>query len=142
MYSTNGPTDEVWGHLFNIVQLLGRDGVSSDQTEVEDGPMGSKVKVCRVKLRAWRAKWLDRYLELIDQDRNLTNAYGNFRAGNVPRIRKRPAWVISEDIWVPTGLPRNFYSDDWYNSLNEFFKRKLGAKPPIHIPDIEVDRYN
>lgn len=50
MYNHDGSIDEVWKYLFELVHLLGRDGASSDESETENGSLGAKVKVCRVKV--------------------------------------------------------------------------------------------
>lgn len=143
MYLPDGSLDEAWKFLFSLVETLGREGASSDESEAEDGKVGTKFgpKFCRVKERAWRAKWIDEYLVLIDSDRNVTNAYGNYRAGNRPRIRVRPARKISDSHWVPPGLPLNFYDEGWYNSLNLTQKKKLGAVAAVPIVSIQKDRY-
>ena len=141
MYTTGGGTDEVWKWLFMLVETLGRDGASSDESEPEDESAVSGMKVCRVKIRRWRAKWLDRFLTMIDLDRNVQNAYGNYRSGNRPRRRVRPGVKISADRWVPPGLPINFYDADWYSSLTLSEKKMLAAVEPIEILNIEQDIY-
>lgn len=141
MYNGNGTIDKAWEWLFMLVDILGRDGASSDESEPEDDRIGLGAKVCRVKIRRWRAKWLDPLLTLIDQDRNITNQYGNYQAGNRPRLRKRPGRNTSLDKWVPPGLPINFYDEDWYSNLSQYHKSELAATEPFPILDIVRDTY-
>lgn len=141
MHNHDGTTDPAWEWLFTLVDTLGRDGASSDESESEDPRVALGVKVCRVKIRRWRAKWLDYYLAMIDQDRNVVNQYGNYRAGNRPRLRKRPGMKASLDRWIPPGLPCNFYDDEWYNSLSSYQKYELGATEPFAVLDIVKESY-
>jgi hypothetical protein len=106
--------------------------MSSDESE-KDSRGGV---VYRAKRRVWREKKLNRYMQLVDRDRNVTNAYGNRRAGNQPRTRVFPAVKNSASEAVP-GLPLNFYDPDWYNKLSSRDKKHLGAKEGIDLVEIE-----
>lgn len=139
MYNHDGSTDQAWQWLFTLVDILGRDGMSSDESEPDEEGEAQEAKVCRVKIRAWRAKWVDHYLTLIDQDRNVTNQYGNHQAGNRPHVRKRPGTKMSVNRFVPPGLPINLYDGNWYNSLSKYQKSDLGPVEELPILDIGKD---
>lgn len=125
-----GQTDKVWEFLYNVVNDLTSGGMSSDDTDKEEN-------VYLVKRLEWRSKSMIYYLRTVDADYNLYNGYGNIRAGNRPRPRKRhPQPNFSNRKAVP-GLPRNFYDDNWYGTLTETQKIILGAKPAIDLLEIE-----
>lgn len=113
--------------------------MSSDESEPEEGPTGNSAKICRVKKRPWRAPIVDTYMILIDRDRNVKNVYGNYRAGNRPHVRLRPAKVQSIPVWIPPGLPRNLYDDAWYNTLSTSLKRDLDAKGNMTLMEFEPE---
>jgi hypothetical protein len=115
-----------------VVDSLGVDGMSSDESEVDE----NRQRVFRVKRRPWRSKALDKFLRRIDDDHNTTNAYGNNRAGCQPRIRKRPAYNESTGKAI-RNLPVNFYDANWYRKLSDMDKRQLDAQKDVEVPEIE-----
>jgi hypothetical protein len=106
-----------------VLDALGAGGISSDESDIDD----SGRAVYRTKNMGWRAKDILKKLMEIDCDRNTTNAYGNTRAGNPPRVRKRRDRLETSRKAIP-GLPLNFYDSNWYAGLTPGQKRELGAK--------------
>jgi hypothetical protein len=106
-----------------MLEALGAGGMSSDESDMDD----SGRTVYRTKNMEWRAKDILRKLTDIDRDRNTTNAYGNTRAGNPPRVRKRRDRLETSRKAIP-GLPLNFYDSDWYTGLTPGQKRELAVK--------------
>jgi hypothetical protein len=98
-------------------------GISSDESDTDD----SGRPVYRTKNMVWRSRDILKKLVDIDSDRNTTNAYGNTRAGNPPRVRKRRDRLETSRKAIP-GLPINFYDSNWYASLTPGQKRELSAK--------------
>jgi hypothetical protein len=66
---------------------------------------------------------------MTDAARNTTNAYGNPRPGNQPRIRKRRRNVKESQRKAPRGKPLNYYDQEWYSGLTNGQKQALGALP-------------
>ena len=97
--------------------------VSSDESDTDD----SGHLVYRTKIMTWRTKDVTKKLMDIDSDRNMTNAYGNTRAGNPPQVRKHCDKLETSRKAIP-GLPINFYDSNWYASLTPGQKRELAAK--------------
>jgi hypothetical protein len=122
-------TSRLWSNLWQLVQVLGEDGQSSDESE--DGDSRSRIVHCQ----EWRSAAVTKLLELIDTHRAKLNANGHRRAGNVPglRLRSSDAPVSARD--PPCGLPIDCYDEDWYKSLNEWQKKLLDAQPPHEIPE-------
>jgi hypothetical protein len=118
-------TDEtaIWMNSHMVMEALGAGGISSDESDTDD----SGRTVYQTKNMEWRAKDILRKLKDIDSDRNTTNAYGNTRAGNPPRVRKRRNRLETSRNAIP-GLPLNFYDSNWYAGLTPGQKRELAAK--------------
>jgi len=118
--------------MFSLVDTLGVDGMSSDESEVDEGGQ----RAYRVKRRIWRSKALEKYLRRIDKDYNRTNAYGNGRAGKPPRVRKRPAYNDSAAEAI-RGLPANFYDPNWLRKLGSWEKQDLETAPSKTLMDLD-----
>jgi len=121
--------DSAWPFLYKLVQILGLNGMSSDESCTE----GRK---CVVKIRGWRSAELTPYLDIIDQDRNSLNAFGNHLQGNLPRERIRNEGARPSVRRAIAGLPLNFYDATWYASLTPAEKRRLKPLPVITLPKI------
>jgi hypothetical protein len=128
----NGVVDQGWDFLFTVVDSLGIDGMSSDESEVDQ----DNKKSFRVKKRAWRSKKIEKILRRVDKDRNTTSAYGNDRQGNSPRTCNRPAYSDSAGEAV-RGLPCNFYDTFWYHKLSNWDKEDLGALADVDMLVLE-----
>lgn len=139
MQNAQNAVDENWAFLYDIVRILGRDGMSSDESEPEEGRKVLRYKRCRVKRRQWRSREIDDLMKLIDRERAYKNAFGNDPAGTRPRVRIRPAHTISQNVWVPPFLPRNFYDTEWYDNLPAQSQTSLHAKPPMKMIRFEDD---
>ena len=72
----------IWKNIHMMLDALGAGGISSDKSDTDD----SGRLVYRTKNMEWRAKEVLKKLTDIDSDWNTTNAYGNTRAGNPPRL--------------------------------------------------------
>ena len=96
-----------------VLDALSAGGISSDESDTDD----SGHLVYRTKNMVWCSKDILKKLMDIDSDRNTTNAYGNTRAGNPPRVRKRC-----------DRLETNFYDSNWFAGLTPGQKRELSAK--------------
>jgi hypothetical protein len=113
----------IWENSHRVLDALGAGGISSDESDVEE----SGHSVYRAKNMPWRSKDILRKLMDIDRDRNTTNAYGNKRAGNTLRVRKRRNGLETSRNATP-GLPLNFYDSNWYAGLTPGQKRELAAQ--------------
>lgn len=145
MYDAQNNYVPEWGFMVDVLSTMKRDGMSSDETATEDegtGIGGRKrlpYKKCRVKRRVWRNKEIDPYMKIIDRHMVVKNVFGNDRAGTKARLRVRPAHTASDRAHIPPNLPRNFYDDEWYNSLSQKEKDDLQAQPPMEMLEFEDD---
>ena len=97
----------------DVVEELGFDGMSSDDTDIED-----YQPIYWARNLPWRWQGVTSILDIIDQERTLPGQ-GNFEAsGSVPRKRIRDGSdVISSDRKAPRGLPERLYDAEWLTSL-------------------------
>lgn len=117
-----------------MVDTLGVDGNSSDESDTET------PNTYVVRAKEWRSAEVRKLLEFIDQNRKMTNAYGNPLPGNRPRSRIRQRYPPTSQYAAVYELPRNFYSDIWYDSLTEVEQAHLGAKDPVRLPEVSQNR--
>lgn len=123
----------VWEHLDDILVALGAGGMSSDESEVENGQ-----RVYIVKKMGWRRSGLTQKICVIDRDRNITNTYGNVRAGNPPRVRKRRQVTTETSRAAPPGLPVNFYNAEWLSKLTGRQRKELRAAAAMELLEFDT----
>lgn len=106
--------------MLQLVEGLGSRGMSPDVSECET-PNGEKRRI--VKRPIWRARWVRRFLVLLD------NIYERLRQDKRTlsldqRGRSCDARVMREDAVDATsravpGLPRNLYDKDWLSQKDQ-----------------------
>ncbi|KAF8875146.1 hypothetical protein BD779DRAFT_1476173 [Infundibulicybe gibba] len=116
-----------WQLLHNLVDSLGVDGTSSDESDDED---------YAVKIKPWRSTEVRDMLIYIDNNRTTRNALGNKIPGGRPRERVRKSHApVSMDSAVPC-LAMNFYDKAWYDSLTERQRFDLAAAAAASLPEL------
>ncbi|KAG1837610.1 hypothetical protein C8R48DRAFT_680274 [Suillus tomentosus] len=98
-----GKDDQVvWAYLQSLVETLGKDGMSSDESEHEEG----EVQVFWLKKMPWRAD-VDNEMRIIDQQR-LAGAANFTPRGSKPAKRFHMCYSASlyASLYVPPPLPR------------------------------------
>jgi hypothetical protein len=113
-----------WEWLKTVIETLGRDGMSSDESEVEDESSYPKFRIeYMTKRMPWR-KDISSELQILDEerwrDREIVRRRG---AKPAPRLRTRNAPKTTR--LPPSNLPRAFYNDRWYARLTREEKRDL-----------------
>ncbi|KJA14543.1 hypothetical protein HYPSUDRAFT_59320 [Hypholoma sublateritium FD-334 SS-4] len=109
----DGSVNMAWTFLSNMLDNLGAVGMSSDESEQENGRT-----VYIVKKREWRSEDIIQSVMYIDEDRNTTNATGGARPGNPPRKRKRFVTNPRTSKRDPSiGCPLNYYNQVFYANL-------------------------
>ncbi|KAG6818902.1 hypothetical protein H0H93_000449 [Arthromyces matolae] len=123
--------DRAWALLFDMVDKLGVEGQSSDESDDDEkGPY-------RVKTQAWRNPNVTSLLRHIDSHRPTRNHLGNRRPGAASRERKIVRDMSTRPIGkIPAKRPSNMYNDGWYEGLSNVLKAKLGPQPPLPLPQI------
>ncbi|KAF8879901.1 hypothetical protein CPB84DRAFT_1751555 [Gymnopilus junonius] len=100
---TDGTKDDVWYFLWLVATELGIGGMSSDESSPDTG------RKYVIKSVPWRSEELTPYLQMIDNDFNRYNRYGNCKPGNPFRDRVRLPGAKASTRPAIRGLPRNFY---------------------------------
>lgn len=124
----------VWDEFEMLIEKLGPEGMSSDDSEIDDDGR----KEFKVRRMPWRSKEIETRLIQVDKDRNMTNAYGNSRAGNQPRHRTRRNAIRVSRRKPSAGYPLNFYNDNWYADLTRSQQQDLAATDPVDWLDFEA----
>lgn len=119
--------DLAWQILYAMVNTLGVDGISSDETDGEEHS---------VRAKEWRSAQVRDLLVYIDDNRSKTNSYGNPRPGTRPRVRVRRRNPPSSRNVPIAGLPKNYYHQAWYDSLTIVQQEQLGPIAEIPLPFI------
>ncbi|KAF9521981.1 hypothetical protein CPB83DRAFT_840836 [Crepidotus variabilis] len=109
-----------WKWLLKLLQTLGEDGTSSDESDINEQTCSP---VCRVKQMDWRQN-VDYELRLIDKQRWVDRDVGSGR-GAKPMTRIREDRNGSSSCEAPKGLLRAVYDKDWVEALNSYEIRKL-----------------
>jgi hypothetical protein len=111
---------KIWEWLLQLIQYLGADGMSSEESGVEVNDEGIAQKVYRVKIMPWRRN-INQELAIIDkarlQDKDLYS-----EAGAKPVPRKRSEQNEASSRQPVCDLPRSFYDDSWFDRLNANFR--------------------
>lgn len=125
--SSPGDHGVAWQVLFELVDTLGVNGTSSDESDGEDHA---------VRFKQWRSIELRNLLTYVDDNRIAVNTYGNPLSGARPRKRIRGRHPpISKSSAVPC-LPMNFYDQAWYDSLTERQQFDLDSRDAIALPEL------
>lgn len=118
-----------------MVDQLGPEGMSSD----DSGDEGFKSRVFTVRSREWRSAYLLKLLRFLDEHHDGLNCNGNRSPGAQPHQRARlgrPPVSVRQAI---ARLPRNFYSDVWYDLLTPSQQAQLQAGPVMVLPILPSD---
>jgi hypothetical protein len=109
---------ELWKWLKEVILRLGVDGMSSEESDVDQNSVGVEVTIYRVKILAWRRKMEDE-LALIDQARKY--AVKNGPRGTRPVDRRRSNINTTSSRSPVPGLPEVLYDGNWLsNRTNEY----------------------
>jgi hypothetical protein len=99
----------IWQWLETLLQWLGTDGMSSEDTDVRVD------RRYRVKMVIWHRN-MDEYLEMID-NQQIQDA-GFSPAGSRPIKRLWYLRILPSDCAAPTGLPEALYDQQWLASVD------------------------
>lgn len=106
----------IWKWLLELMRRLGSDGMSSDESDIED-----LRTVYRVKILIWRRN-IDRYVEMIDNERKLAgDIFSKAGAKATPRIRSDQNPVSTRD--APANLPSAIFDPDWLKTVDDDYQQ-------------------
>ncbi|RPD72403.1 hypothetical protein L226DRAFT_449638, partial [Lentinus tigrinus ALCF2SS1-7] len=111
------------GHVY-MLQRLGPEGMSSDESEVENG-----VKVYKVLVKKWRNPDLVEWFKVFDSIARMerTNVINGMDGRGAP-YRERIRSTKDDDKCSPVGrLPPNAYNSTWFDDLNKFSQARINV---------------
>ncbi|KAL0567082.1 hypothetical protein V5O48_014909 [Marasmius crinis-equi] len=134
LYAESHPDEQLkfeWGRALDLVERLGVNGMSSDDSEGDD--LNRRYVI---KSRAWRSTKVQEVLLRIDQEIPSTkkSLYGNAPPGNRPRIRGRARHAAQSTRMAVALLPVNFYRRTWLENLSEAERAQLAPKQSLPLP--------
>ena len=118
-----------------LIKLLGEEGMSSDESEVDE-ELG--IFVFRPKEMPWRPN-VEKVMAIIDKQRMVDRDIYSFK-GSKPGPRSRNKKKGTSRRRPPAGLPRSLYDKDWLKtqttsqvrrlhiSKNKFVWMKVGSR--------------
>jgi hypothetical protein len=109
---------DIWKWVHKLIDRLGEDGTSSEESGIEDGPNGPQA-VYRVKIPPWRRN-IEQELAIIDKLRVRSGIFSERGAQPVTRIRASNNPTSDRD--APKGWPRALYDNDWFNEKDEEYR--------------------
>lgn len=120
--------------LYSMLNDLGPEGQSSDESDVED-----RRKPCVVRVKAWRSPAVNRAMEYLSAKRIIDTGSGPHR-GRLPHERTREPHLQRVSKRDPIRqLPINYYDPIWIDTLPEFERRQLRVKEEAPLPNITED---
>jgi hypothetical protein len=120
-----------------IHEALGKDGMSSDETDREDSGVvrGPTMRVRRIR-RHWVNEELSSLWKAVDSYYNPLKPSGAPKSGTKPVPRIYASLRTNHIREPPNGLPRNFYDDMYWASLTAVRRRQLRPAPSVPIPKL------
>jgi len=111
---------EIWEYYLQLLEKLDEDGMSSDESDVDEH---TSMHVYRVKRMPWRADVVGD-LEVIDDLRN--DLRGVFKAsGSKPLLRLRGGEGGLSRRGAPRNRPKSLYQKTWLQGLKEAEREDL-----------------
>lgn len=113
---SDGADLEHWRWLADVIQRLGKDGMSSEDST--DETYGESItRICRPRIMKWRRQIEDE-LTIIDNQRHLDS---DIYSTNGPRPAQRVRSHRNKESarGAVAGLPRSFYDNDWIRGQND-----------------------
>lgn len=117
-----------------LIEGLGVQGMSEDETDTEETPRQPDVQRKRVRILQadWRNPELERIMRTIDKDWRGMHMPFRGKRGNTPSERISVAKRNSEK--VPSRIPENLYNSLWLRKLDPYMRARLRMKPSIQLP--------
>lgn len=111
---SNASEVKIWEWLSKVLDHLGVDGMSSEESEEENNRI-----VFRVKIMYWRRDMMQ-YLDLIDAQRQkVPGLFSNSGSKGVDKRRGQGVGFLISERNPVKKLPRSFYDNRWFGSLGE-----------------------
>ena len=113
-----------WHHILDTLEWYGREGMSSDESKVED----DIEEIYHPKLLPWHWREADAYMDILDRTRKLPGQGSHSKKGRPPtkQIRHSKKTVVSTQD-PAMGLPAALYHWQWMDGLMTTERQRLCA---------------
>ncbi|KAJ7673652.1 hypothetical protein DFH06DRAFT_1123335 [Mycena polygramma] len=106
LYGEGHPEYETWRYLESLLELLQKDGMSSEEEDTYDvGP--TIVEVFKIKTCSWRAAPIADYMDIIDK------AHDDVKTGRGTKLTPRIRSGEQGSSEARVGLPKQMYDATW-----------------------------
>ena len=107
-----------------ILQRLGPDGMSSDESELEQG-----VKVYKVLIKKWRNPDLVEWFKVFDSIARMerTNVINGVDGRGAPYRERIRSQKVDEFCETVGALPINAYDKTWFGTLSKFTQARMNV---------------
>lgn len=112
---------ETWETLYNVAKTLRHDGMSDEESDIDDD--GHRVK--RVGIVKCRRRMVQE-LTTIDKVRETHPEFFVHAGERIPRVRSGDRKITGQSGYV--GRPRSFYDQVWLHSLPSWTRADLKVK--------------
>lgn len=128
---TRSPVYVTWKEIYVILEMLGTDGVSSEESEHDAHG--------RTALKVNKLYWRTDLWHILNKVDGIRARYPRlFAKPGAPARRRLPSGKPSKRFY-PDRMPKPLYDSRWYKSLSEFEKRELNtSSASLNIPDDAV----
>lgn len=118
------PHDDLnaWKGVVKVVNWLGQEGMSSDESDVE-----GLEEIYRTKILYWRHSEIDHYMDILDSQRKLPNNGIFTKKGKKRTKRVRSSEAAISDRKPVKGMPVGLYDRTWFNGLKTSERTALKA---------------
>ncbi|KAI5981329.1 hypothetical protein EDD15DRAFT_2183621, partial [Pisolithus albus] len=122
---------EIKDRAVRVVQSLGLDGMSSDESDHE-GHSGEATY--HILDKDWRSRHVTAWLQMLDALHLRLRYSGEWRTTSGAWPHFRTSGLKESGKPAVRGLPTDFYSRNWYQAQSDFMKGQLKAvKPSISL---------
>lgn len=117
-----------------VDRLADEDGMSGDETDrCGRQPIRGQRKFLVVRPH-WRSQEVTKWLRVIDNLYTVYRFSSNGRASRGNWVRQRiDSGRVDQDRLPVTGLPENFYDEEWLQGLSQEETYRLGIQPNIDL---------
>ncbi|RXW22459.1 hypothetical protein EST38_g3394 [Candolleomyces aberdarensis] len=133
-----GKDPRYWEAVLKVLEELTEDGMSSDETEADDEEDNNKPKITRRIAKPWLSAEVSELMRTINKAPVSKKAA---RRGNRALERKPDPRPMTDELDPRSHtmrymkyLPRNYYSEVWFQSLPDFEQEEIDPSPEKPLP--------
>jgi hypothetical protein len=120
----NGDSDvAIWEWLKTLLKTLGDEGMSSDDSDIDDR---TQTEILHVRKLPWRRS-LDKELDIIDSQRRDDQELFT-KKGSKPVTRLRHMKELTSRRNAPTEKPKNIFEKSWLKKQQDQDKLELKGR--------------